>query len=118
MAGGRPTKYTDDMCNLVPEMGTRGLGLAEIARELGVARDTVNDWRNNKPEFSAAIKEAQSNAEAWYFKTFKNMAMGDVDGAIDAVFNTFDAPKGQIGTDVVALVEELLAKGLLVVTPT
>jgi hypothetical protein len=42
----------------------------------------------------------------------------DVDGAIDAVFDAFDAPKDQIGTDVVAVVEELLTRGLLVVTPT
>ena len=42
----------------------------------------------------------------------------DVDGAIDAVFDAFDAPRDQIGADVLALVEDLLARGLLVVTPT
>ena len=39
----------------------------------------------------------------------------DVDGAVAAVFAEFDAPEGQIRTDVMALVEELVATGLLVI---
>ena len=42
----------------------------------------------------------------------------DVDGAIDAVFDAFDAPMDQIGADVLALIEELVAMGLLIVTST
>ena len=42
----------------------------------------------------------------------------DVDGAIAAVVAAFDAPEDQIRADVMALVEELLATGLLVVTPS
>ncbi len=41
----------------------------------------------------------------------------DVDGAVAAVFDAFDAPEDQIRADVVALVEELVASGLLVLTP-
>jgi hypothetical protein len=44
-------------------------------------------------------------------------AGADVDGAVAAVFGSFDAPEEQIRADVVALVEELVANGLLVVTP-
>jgi hypothetical protein len=40
----------------------------------------------------------------------------DVDGAVAAVFAEFDAPEDQIRADVMALVEELVATGLLVVT--
>ena len=40
----------------------------------------------------------------------------DVDGAIAAVFGAFDAPEDQIRSDVMALVEHLVASGLLVVT--
>ncbi len=39
----------------------------------------------------------------------------DIDGAIAAVFHAFDAPEDQIRTDVLALVEDLVASGLLVV---
>jgi hypothetical protein len=41
----------------------------------------------------------------------------DVDAAVAAVVDAFDAPEEQIRADVVALVEELVATGLLVVTP-
>ena len=40
----------------------------------------------------------------------------DVDGAIAAVFDAFDAPEDQIRTDVMALIEQLVSSGLLVVT--
>ena len=41
----------------------------------------------------------------------------DVDGASAAVVAAFDAPEDEIRADVTALVEELVATGLLVVTP-
>ena len=43
-------------------------------------------------------------------------AGANVDGAIAAVFDAFDATEDQIRTDVLALVEDLVASGLLVVT--
>ena len=42
----------------------------------------------------------------------------DVDGAVVAVVDAFDAQEDRIRTDVLALVEELVAAGLLIVTPT
>jgi hypothetical protein len=39
----------------------------------------------------------------------------NVDGAIAAVSDTFDAPYDRVRTDVLALVEELVASGLLIV---
>lgn len=39
-----------------------------------------------------------------------------VDGAVAAVIAAFDGPKEQIRTDVVALIEDLISTGLLVVT--
>lgn len=41
----------------------------------------------------------------------------DVDGAVAAVVDAFEAPEDQIRADVQALIEELVATGLLVVTP-
>jgi hypothetical protein len=41
----------------------------------------------------------------------------DIDGAVAAVFAVFDAPEDRIRSDVLALVDELVAAGLLVVTP-
>jgi hypothetical protein len=42
----------------------------------------------------------------------------DLDGAIEAVCETFDAPDDQVDADVRALVDDLLSSGLLVVTST
>ena len=42
----------------------------------------------------------------------------DVNGAVVTVFDVFDAPQDQIRADVLALVEELVASGLLVIAPT
>lgn len=42
----------------------------------------------------------------------------DIDGAVDAVFAEFDAPREAISADIRALVQEMVTKGLLVVTPT
>ena len=41
----------------------------------------------------------------------------DVDAAVAAVVAAFDAPEDQIRADVLELVEELVANGLLVVRP-
>ena len=41
----------------------------------------------------------------------------DLDGAITAVIDRFDAPEDRIRVDVLGLVEDLVATGLLIVTP-
>lgn len=82
MPAGRPTKYREALCAQVIELGKEGKGLAEIGLELDLSRQTIHRWRDEKPEFSDAIKQAQFHAEAWYFKTFKEMAMGSIDGAM------------------------------------
>ena len=52
MAGGRPTKYKPEFCEIAIECGKQGMGKAEIASKLGVVRETLWDWGNKKPEFS------------------------------------------------------------------
>ena len=51
MAGGRPTKYKPEFCEIAIECGKQGMGKAEIASKLGVVRETLWDWGNKKPEF-------------------------------------------------------------------
>jgi hypothetical protein len=45
-------------------------------------------------------------------------AGADLDGAINAVSDAFDADSAQIDADVRALVDDLVSTGLLVATPT
>lgn len=58
--GGRPTKYLPAYCNEVIETMATGLSLTAFAGEIGVSRDTVNEWQRQHPEFSDAVKVAKA----------------------------------------------------------
>ncbi len=67
---GRPTKYDPAMCEQVIELMREGYAKVEVAAELGICKDTLNEWTNDstKPEFSAAIKLGSQLSEAWWMK--------------------------------------------------
>lgn len=65
---GRPTKYQPEFCDTVIEAGREGCGKAEIAAELDVTRETVNEWAKEHPEFSDAIHRAHELSLAWWEK--------------------------------------------------
>jgi len=48
----------------------------ELAVFLGVAVSTVNKWKKEKPEFSEAIKEGKSVADAKVAQSLYNRALG------------------------------------------
>lgn len=60
MPEGRPSLYKPAYCNEVIDCGSRGLSLTAFAGEIGVSRDTINEWQRVHPEFSAACKKAQA----------------------------------------------------------
>ena len=64
---GRPTKYDPTFCDLVVHAGERGLSLTAFAGEIGVCRDTVQEWARVHPEFSAAVK-AHKAKRAWIWE--------------------------------------------------
>lgn len=72
---GRPTLYTPEMCDVVislgmgdPEDSYRGGGHshAQMARHIGVAVDTLYEWRDKHVEFSGALSRATNLSEAWW----------------------------------------------------
>lgn len=67
---GRPSKYTEDMPQMVIELMREGASLAEVASELGVSRATLSKWQadENKPEFVEAIKIGVDLSQAWWEK--------------------------------------------------
>lgn len=71
-AGGRPTKYTPDMCDLVIEIGMEGGCIAEMAVACDIAISTLYEWAKEKPEFSEALTRAQQHAEAFHAKRIRN----------------------------------------------
>lgn len=66
MPAGRPTLYVETMCDTVRDLGKLGKSKAQIASALGINRDTLREWGKDRPEFSAALKEAQDLALSWW----------------------------------------------------
>jgi len=80
MAGGRPTKYKPEFCEIAIECGKQGMGKAEIASKLGVVRETLWDWGNKKPEFSNALKRAYEEGLSWWERKGREATFGGVEG--------------------------------------
>lgn len=61
---GRPSKYDEAFCDQVIDFMGQGLSLTAFAGEISVARSTINEWINNHPEFSEAVKIGQAKRTA------------------------------------------------------
>jgi transposase len=69
--GGRPTKYTPEMCDTVLRIGEQGGCIAEMADACDVTVSTVYLWRDQHTEFSEALMRAQGKAEAFHSKRIR-----------------------------------------------
>lgn len=70
--GGRPTKYTPDMCNAVIAVGEIGGCVAEMAVACEVTIATIYNWAKDQPEFLDALTRAQELAEAFHAKRIRD----------------------------------------------
>lgn len=75
---GRPSKYSDDLCDQVIALGKEGKSKAQIACELGLRITTVESWAdpNNsayQPKFSDAWRQAQVEAQAHFESLAKDL---------------------------------------------
>lgn len=67
MAGGRPTSYDPAYCERVIELGREGYSVMEMAAEVGVHRETLEEnWPRDYPEFSEAFTQARQLSQAWW----------------------------------------------------
>ena len=62
----RPTKYTEDMGTRAIILMTEGASLVEVAAELDITRETLNQFRGKHNEFSDAINRGIAFSEAWW----------------------------------------------------
>lgn len=74
---GRPTKYSKEIAHRLPEMFADGESVAEVCRELGVARSTFYEWVSRHEEFSEAYELGQTFAEAAWCRVGREAAMGE-----------------------------------------
>ena len=62
----RPTKYTEAMGDELISWMAQGYSLTAAAGKIGVSRQTVYAWAEEKPEFSDALKHARAASAAWW----------------------------------------------------
>ena len=78
---GRPTIYRENMCGRVIEMGKQGKSLTQIACGLGISRETLYAWKDEKPLFSDALKESVGYAQTWWEEMGERLAEGEAKGS-------------------------------------
>ena len=62
----RPTKYTDNLGDQLIDWMAQGYSLTAAAGKIGVSRQTVYAWAEEKPEFSHALNHARAASAAWW----------------------------------------------------
>ena len=63
---GRPTDYDPSFCDRVVGLGEEGYSKAMMAAELGVVRQTLDNWASRHPEFLDAMTHAREFSLAWW----------------------------------------------------
>lgn len=66
MPAGRPTVYNPDFCETVVKLGRQGKSKAVMAAEIGVTKQTLENWARAHPEFFDAMALAITHAQAWW----------------------------------------------------
>lgn len=64
MAGGRPTDYKPEFCQIAIEFLDQGKSKIQLCRHLRIAKSTLFEWEQKYPEFSTAINKGISYSES------------------------------------------------------
>jgi len=62
----RPTKYTEALGEELISWMAEGYSLTAAAGKIGVSRQTVYAWAEEKPQFSDALNHARAASAAWW----------------------------------------------------
>lgn len=65
-AGGRPTLFRPGHCETVIELGRLGYSKARMAAHFDVAKQTIEQWAKDYPEFSDALTRARTHSQSWW----------------------------------------------------
>lgn len=76
MTAGRPTSYKPEYCEQVKKLCLLGAIDKQIADFFGVCEATINNWKNQHPEFLESIKEGKIKADAEVANALYNRAIG------------------------------------------
>lgn len=70
---GRPTKYKPEYCEAIVESLRQGNSLLQFAVSIGVVKSTLQEWKAEHPEFSAAYTRAVAVGEAHWEGRLQDM---------------------------------------------
>lgn len=59
----RPSKFNNSISEKIIELYEQGKTDIQVAQIIGISERTINNWKNNKPEFVQALKEAKFAAD-------------------------------------------------------
>lgn len=62
----RPSLYDPAYCERVIELGEQGASIAEMAYELEVCKNTLDNWAGEHPEFLTAFTRAKLASQVWW----------------------------------------------------
>jgi transposase len=68
MAGGRPTIYKQEFCDLLIDHMEKGYSYESFAGLLGVSKQTIYDWEKANPEFLDSKKRATEKSRLFWEK--------------------------------------------------
>lgn len=66
MPAGRPSMYDEAFCAKVMELGDGGASVVEMAYEIGVCRNTLDNWAAEHEEFLTAFTRAKAASQVWW----------------------------------------------------
>lgn len=89
MTAGAPTKYQEEFCERVIEMGKYGASKCEMACKLGISMDSFTRYEKDYDKFCGAVKEAMAHSQAWWEEKGRDATFGGVEGfnATSFIFN-------------------------------
>ena len=83
---GRPSTYTDEAGEQVIELMGQGYSLTAAAGKLGVSRQTLYRWGEERPDFRDALNHAKAASAAWWEDRAQEIAQGGEGNAAVVIF--------------------------------
>lgn len=74
--GGRPTKYSKDICEKARKLAELGATDKESASILGISEDTLYVWKLEHPEFSEALRLGKEGPDQRVKRSLYHRAIG------------------------------------------
>ncbi len=78
VGGGRPTKYSKELCKRLPGLFDGGQSVAEVCVELDISKDTFYKWVKRYPRFADAYQKGLQRSEAWWSRLGRVGSAGEV----------------------------------------